>query len=37
MTGYYARYFKQHDTVNEDIVSHCLNWRVPDNWPPRRS
>lgn len=37
MTGYYARYFKEYpDTVNGDIVSHCLNWRVPENWPPHR-
>jgi hypothetical protein len=35
MTGYYARYFKQDPYVNDDIVSHCLNWRVPENWPPR--
>lgn len=34
MTGYYARYFKQHTTTNEDLVSHCLNWNVPDHWPP---
>ena len=34
MTGYYARYFKEHATVNEDIVSHCLDWNVPDHWPP---
>jgi len=34
ITGYYARYFKEHpETVNEDIVSHCLRWRPPDDWP----
>lgn len=37
LTGYYARYFKQHpETVNEDIVSHCLRWRPPDDWPPAK-
>ncbi len=35
ITGYYARYFKDHPkTVSGDLVSHCLRWRVPDNWPP---
>jgi hypothetical protein len=33
-TGYYARYFKDHpETINEDIVSHCLKWRPPPEWP----
>lgn len=35
ITGYYARYFKDHpETINEDIVSHCLRWTPPDRWPP---
>jgi hypothetical protein len=30
MTGYYARYFKEHsDDANPDIVSHCLRWTPP--------
>ena len=34
MTGYYARYFKDFpDTVNGDMVSHCLHWQAPANWP----
>jgi len=34
ITGYYARYFKDFpDTVSGDIVSHCLHWQVPANWP----
>jgi len=38
ITGYYARYFKEHpETVNEDIVSHCLRWRPPDDWPPGKA
>ncbi|MFH0963170.1 MAG: hypothetical protein V2A58_04065 [Planctomycetota bacterium] len=37
MTGYYARYFRETPTVNEDIVSHCLRWNVPEDWPPERA
>jgi hypothetical protein len=34
VTGYYARYFKDHpETINEDIVSHCLKWTPPSDWP----
>ncbi|MFH0963610.1 MAG: hypothetical protein V2A58_06320, partial [Planctomycetota bacterium] len=36
ITGYYARYFRETPTVNEDIVSHCLRWNVPVDWPPKR-
>ena len=36
ITGYYARYFKENvKTINQDIVSHCLRWHVPADWPPR--
>ena len=38
VTGYYARYFKDNvlpgQDANKDMVSHCLRWRVPDDWPP---
>ncbi len=34
ITGYYARYFKDNpDTINEDLVSHCLRWTPPADWP----
>ena len=37
ITGYYARYFKDNvlpgQNINMDIVSHCLRWNVPPNWP----
>ena len=36
ITGYYAHYFKDHQGGNEnhDLVSHCLRWTPPDDWPP---
>ena len=36
VTGYYAHYFKDHQGVNEnhDVVSHCLRWSPPADWPP---
>jgi len=41
ITGYYARYFKDNmlpdRNLNQDIVSHCLRWRPPDDWPPARA
>jgi hypothetical protein len=37
LTGYYARYFKDNPTtINGDIVSHCLRWVPPPDWPPAR-
>ena len=37
ITGYYAHYFKTlpdpDKTIDADMVSHCLTWRPPDNWP----
>ena len=36
VTGYYAHYFKDNLGANEnhDVVSHCLRWSPPDDWPP---
>ncbi len=36
VTGYYAHYFKDHQGTNEnhDVVSHCLRWSPPADWPP---
>lgn len=36
VTGYYPHYFKDNQGGNEnhDLVSHCLRWRPPEDWPP---
>lgn len=34
LTGYYARIFDSKPPVEEDVTSHALRWRVPDDWPP---
>lgn len=38
VTGYYAHYFKDNlgGNENHDVVSHCLRWTPPSDWPPSR-
>jgi len=33
LTGYYVRMFKEDPRVTEDLVSHVVRWRPPDDWP----
>ena len=33
LTGYYVRMFKEDPEVNQDLASHVVRWRPPDDWP----